>query len=635
MAKLIECVPNFSEGRNKEVIDAIANAISASEGCSLLDVDPGSSTNRTVYTFVGSPQAVVEGALNAARTAFTIIDMSKHTGEHPRTGAMDVCPFIPVRNASMEDCVRCAEEFGRRLADLLQVPVYLYGEAARSESRRSLPSVRAGEYEALPEKLKKSEWAPDFGPAIFVPSWGATVTGARKFLIAYNVNLLSTKEQAHRIALDIREQGRGKDQCPCLRYAMKQPSLRSPPHQVLEVVAPPGFTPGTLKKVQGMGWYLEESNLAQVSTNILDFEETPLHTVYEEICRDARELNLPVVGSQIVGLVPLKAVLDCADFYIQEDKLFVVEEEHKVRLVISRLGLDSLGPFVPKERIIEYMVEAGPDEGRLVSLSLQQFVRSVGARTAAPGGGSVSAAIAAMGAALGCMVGQMTYGKRQFEALDGVMRRLIPPLHQAMNDLLLTVDADSSAFNSYMWTKVPLRAFKNIPSSNLPVCRREEAMQDGLKKAVGVPLSLAERVTSLWPALKEIVQYGNVACKSDAQVAAKALETAVYGAYYNVVINLKDITDQSFKKAVSNHTNTLTRYIPPKDFCTQKEVSRTYRVPADGAVGVEVEGHQVLWTCDDTPSISVLTTVPPHTGSLGVSTKTKAGLVTEDDPLPF
>uniref|UniRef100_A0A8B9JT69 Formimidoyltransferase-cyclodeaminase n=1 Tax=Astyanax mexicanus TaxID=7994 RepID=A0A8B9JT69_ASTMX len=522
MAKLIECVPNFSEGRNKEVIDAIADAISATEGCSLLDVDPGSSTNRTVYTFVGPPQAVVEGALNAARTAFTIIDMSKHTGEHPRTGAMDVCPFIPVQNASMEECVECANEFGRRLGDLLHVPVYLYGEAARTESRRSLPSVRAGEYEALSEKLKKSEWVPDYGPATFVPSWGATVTGARKFLIAYNVNLLSTKEQAHRIALDVREQGRGKDQ------------------------------PGTLKKVQGMGWYLEESNLAQVSTNILDFELTPLHKVYEEICKDAKELNLPVVGSQIVGLIPLKAMLDCADFYIQKDKLFVVEEEHKVRLVISKLGLDSLGPFVPKERIIEYMVEANQDEGRLVSLSLQQFVRSVGARTAAPGGGSVSAAIAAMGAALGCMVGQMTYGKRQFESLDGVMRKLIPPFYQAMNDLLLTVDADSTAFNSYM-----VNTHRENQSS-LWFRRREEAMQEGLKKAVGVPMSLAERVNVLWPALKEIVQYGNVACKSDAQVAAKALETAVYGAYYNVIINLKDITDQAFRKAVRSQFHCYT-----------------------------------------------------------------------------
>uniref|UniRef100_A0A671NFH6 Formimidoyltransferase-cyclodeaminase n=1 Tax=Sinocyclocheilus anshuiensis TaxID=1608454 RepID=A0A671NFH6_9TELE len=454
------------------VIDAIADAISATEGCSLLDVDPGSSTNRTVYTFVGPPMTVIEGALNAARVAFKLIDMTKHSGEHPRMGAMDVCPFIPVQNVSMAECVQCANELGQRLSDMLNVPVYLYGEAARKESRRSLPSVRAGEYEALPEKLKKSEWAPEYGPTTFVPSWGATVTGARKFLIAYNVNLLSTKEQAHRIALDIREQGRGKDQ------------------------------PGLLRKVQGMGWYLEEANLAQVSTNILDFEVTPMHMVYEEICRDAKDFNLPVVGSQIVGLIPLKAMLDCADFYIQNEKLFIVEEEHKIRLVISKLGLESLGPFVPKERIIEYMVRDNQDDGRLVSLSLQKFVHSVGARTAAPGGGSVSAAIAAMGAALGCMVGQMTYGKRQFDGTE-----------------LLNVE--------------------------------------GLKAAVAVPLSLAERINTLWPVFKEMVKYGNVACKSDLQVSAKALETAVFGAYYNVIINLKDITDSSFRAATEAKVSAL------------------------------------------------------------------------------
>uniref|UniRef100_A0A671YZ87 Formimidoyltransferase-cyclodeaminase n=1 Tax=Sparus aurata TaxID=8175 RepID=A0A671YZ87_SPAAU len=477
MAQLVECVPNFSEGRNKEVIDAIAAAISGTAGCSLLDVDPGASTNRTVYTFVGSPEAVVEGALNAARQAFSLIDMSKHS-------------------------------------------VYLYGEAAQKETRRSLPSVRAGEYEALPEKLKSDDWAPDFGPAEFVPSWGATVTGARKFLIAYNVNLISTKEQAHRIALDVREQGRGKDQ------------------------------PGLLKKVQGMGWYLDEANLAQVSTNILDYELTPLHTVYQEICRNAEDLKLPVVGSQIVGLIPLRALLDSADFYINRDGLFIVEEEHKVRLVISKLGLDSLGAFNPKERIIEYMVKPQEDS-RLVSLSLQQFVHSVGARTAAPGGGSVSAAIAALGAALGAMVGQMTYGKRQFENLDGVMRRLILPFHQAMNELLLMVDADSSAFNSYM---AALKMPKNTAEE---IRRRAAAMQDGLQRAVGVPLALAERVNVLWPVLKEMVIYGNIACKSDAQVAAKALEAAVFGAYYNVTINLKDISDETFRTAVSKRVSEL------------------------------------------------------------------------------
>uniref|UniRef100_A0A8C9U9H9 Formimidoyltransferase-cyclodeaminase n=1 Tax=Serinus canaria TaxID=9135 RepID=A0A8C9U9H9_SERCA len=457
MAKLVECVPNFSEGNNKEVIDAVAQAISRTLGCVLLDVDAGASTNRTVYTFVGSPEAVVEGALSAARVAWQLIDMSQHSGEHPRMGALDVCPFVPVRNVSMEECVTCAHIFGRRLAAELDVPVYLYGAAARHESRKALPSIRAGEYEALSEKLAKPEWAPDFGPPTFVPRWGATVTGARTFLIAYNINLLCTKEQAHRIALNIREQGRGPSQ------------------------------PGRLKKVQGIGWYLEEENMAQVSTNLLDFETTPLHTVYEEICRDAQELNLPVVGSQLVGLVPKKAMLDAAEFYIKKEKLFILEEEQKIRL----------------------------------------------------------------GAALGSMVGLMSYGKRQFEDLDPIMRKLVPAFHQAMEELVAMVDADSCAFSSYMDAmKLP----KNTPEERE---RRTAAMQQGLKTAMGVPYGLAEKVNGLWPALKELAQHCNVACKSDIQVGAKMLEAAVFGAYFNVMINLKDITDDKFKLVMSQKVSGL------------------------------------------------------------------------------
>uniref|UniRef100_A0A8C3F210 Formimidoyltransferase-cyclodeaminase n=1 Tax=Chrysemys picta bellii TaxID=8478 RepID=A0A8C3F210_CHRPI len=522
MSKLVECVPNFSEGNNKEVIDAIGEAISQTPGCVLLDVDAGPSTNRTVYTFVGSPDAVVEGALRAARVAFQLIDMGKHRGEHPRMGALDVCPFVPVRDVTMEECIRCASLFGQQLSVELGVPVYLYGEAARKESRKSLPAIRAGEYEALPEKLTKAEWAPDFGSASFVPRWGATVTGARTFLIAYNINLLCTKELAHRIALNIREQGRAKDQ------------------------------PGRLKKVQGMGWYLDEENIAQVSINLLDFEITSLHTVYEEVCKDARELSLPVVGSQLVGLVPKKAMLDAAEYYIQKENLFILEEEQKIRLVVSRLGLDSLSPFNPHERIIEYLVQSGQADGDLVSKSLHAFVRAVGARSAAPGGGSVSAAMS--GAALGCMVGLMSSGKRQFEALELVMRKLIPPFHQAMNELIVMVDTDSLAFSSYMDAmKLP----KNTPEEKE---KRTAAMQQGLKKAVGVPFSLAEKVNALWPMLKEMAQYGNVACKSDLQVAAKALEAGVFGAYFNVVTNLKDITDEAFRKEVgcpSSHPRAL------------------------------------------------------------------------------
>uniref|UniRef100_A0A5F8AIN6 Formimidoyltransferase-cyclodeaminase n=1 Tax=Macaca mulatta TaxID=9544 RepID=A0A5F8AIN6_MACMU len=436
-------------------------------------------------------------------------------GEHPRMGTLDVCPFIPVRGVSMDECVLCAQAFGQRLAEELDVPVYLYGEAARTDSRRTLPAIRAGEYEALPKKLQQAEWAPDFGPSSFVPSWGATATGARKFLIAFNINLLSTKEQAHRIALNLREQGRGKDQ------------------------------PGRLKKVQGIGWYLDEKNLAQVSTNLLDFEVTALHTVYEETCREAQELSLPVVGSQLVGLVPLKALLDAAAFYCEKENLFILEEEQRIRLVVSRLGLDSLCPFSPKERIIEYLVpERGPERG-LGSKSLRAFVGEVGARSAAPGGGSVAAAAAAMGAALGSMVGLMTYGRRQFQPLDATMRRLIPPFREASAKLTALVDSDAEAFAAYLEA---MRLPKNTPEEK---DRRTAALQEGLRRAVSVPLTLAETVASLWPALQELARCGNLACRSDLQVAAKALETGVFGAYFNVLINLRDITDEAFKDQVS------------------------------------------------------------------------------------
>ncbi|XP_006047110.3 formimidoyltransferase-cyclodeaminase isoform X1 [Bubalus bubalis] len=521
MSRLVECVPNFSEGNNQEVIDAIAQVVAQTPGCTLLDVDAGPSTNRTVYTFVGRPEDVVEGALNAARTAHRLIDMSRHRGEHPRMGALDVCPFIPVRGVTMDECVLCAQAFGQRLAEELGVPVYLYGEAARMTSRQSLPAIRAGEYEALPEKLKQAEWAPDFGPSSFIPSWGATATGARKFLLAFNINLLSTKEQAHRIALNLREQGRGKDQ------------------------------PGRLRKVQGIGWYLDEKNLAQVSMNLLDFEVTGLHTVYEETCREAQELSLPVVGSQLVGLVPLKALLDAATFYCEQENLFLLEEEQRLRLVVNRLGLDSLSPFNPKERIIEYLVPQDGPEQSLVDQPLRAFIRAVGARSAAPGGGSVAAASAAMGAALASMAGLMTYGRRQFEHLDVTMRRLIPPFHAAVAELTAMVDADAQAFEAYLKaTKLP----KNTPEDK---DRRAAALQEGLRQAVAVPLALAETVASLWPALRELALCVNLACRSDLQVAAKALETGVFGAYFNVLINLKDVTDDTFKDQVRQRISSL------------------------------------------------------------------------------
>ncbi|KAM5281213.1 LOW QUALITY PROTEIN: formimidoyltransferase-cyclodeaminase [Ctenodactylus gundi] len=520
MSRLVECVPNFSEGSSQEVIDAIAGAITQTPGCTLLAVDAGPSTNRTVYTFVGQPEPVVEGALNAARTAWRLIDMSRHQGEHPRMGALDVCPFIPVRGVSMEECVLCAQAFGQRLAEELSVPVYLYGEAARTARRQTLPAIRAGEYEALPEKLQQAEWAPDFGPSVFVPCWGATVTGARKFLIAFNVNLLSTKEQAHRIALNLREQGRGEGQA-------------------------------RLKKVQGIGWYLEEKNLAQVSMNLLDFEVTALHTVYEETCREAQELSLPVVGSQLVGLVPLQALLDAAAFYCRKENLFILEEEHRIRLVVSRLGLDSLAPFHAKERVVEYLVPSDAPAPSLLDATLRDFVREVGARSAAPGGGSVSAAAAAMGAALAAMAGRMTYGRRRFEHLDSAMRRLIPPFHEAAAQLACLVDRDARAFAAC------LEAMKLPGNTPEEKDRRAATLQEGLREAVAVPLMLAETVSPLWPVLRELAVCGNLACLSDLQVAAKALEMGVYGAYFNVLTNLKDVTDEPFRELIHQRVSSL------------------------------------------------------------------------------
>lgn len=513
MPRIIECVPNFSEGRNKEVIEAIASAIAQTAGCSLLDVDPGQSTNRTVYTFVGSPDAVIEGAMNAARAAHHLIDMRTHQGEHPRMGALDVCPFVPVQDITMEDCINCAKEFGNRLATELGVPVYLYGAASDVEYRKTLPQIRAGEYEALPDKLKDQQWKPDFGLPEFVPTWGATAVGARKFLIAYNINLLATKEQAHRIALNIRENGRGENE------------------------------PGRLKCVQAIGWYLEEANMAQVSVNITDFEVTSIHQVYEECFKDAQELNIAIVGSQIVGLVPQKALMDAAEYYMDKEHLFILEEDQKLRLVINRLGLNSLGGFNPKERIIEFMTQSERD-GPLASMDVKDFILTVGSRSPTPGGGSVAALSSSLGAALGSMVGFLTYGNKKFAHLDEKMRKLIPPLYKGMKDLVPFIDADAAAFSEYML------AMKLPKKTEAEKKERDEAMKQGMLTAVQVPMCVAQIANDMWPYLNDLAKIGNINCKSDLQTGARILETGVWGAYYNVMANLGQIEDPQFVSKV-------------------------------------------------------------------------------------
>ncbi len=513
MKKIVECVPNFSEGRDKKIIDTIADAIRNTDGCTLLDVDPGKSTNRTVYTFVGSPEAVVEGAFNSAKVAKELIDMSKQHGEHPRMGAMDVCPFVPVANVTMEECVECAKAFGKKAGKELGLPIYLYEEASSVEYRKKLPQIRKGEYEAFKEKIYKPEWKPDFGPAEFIPSWGATATGARFFLIAYNVNIYGTHNQAHRIALDLREAGRGNDK------------------------------PGKFKEVKALGWWVDDYNTAQISANLTNYKVTSPHIFYEECKTLAKELKIGVGGSEIVGLIPLEAVMMAADYYIEKENLFLIDEAQKVQLVIDRLGWNSVTPFDPKKKIIEYMIEEESNEP-LASLTTRQFVESIAARTSAPGGGSASALIAAVGVGLATMVSRLTQGIRKFEDVEGNMRQIIPTLFETTNKLIPMIDADTNAFNDYMDA---IRLPKNTDEEKE---LRFQKMQDGLKKAIEVPLTTMRIGDSAWDSMIETAKYGNIASKSDVEVGAAALLTGIWGAYKNVLINMPGIKDEDFNKRI-------------------------------------------------------------------------------------
>jgi glutamate formiminotransferase/formiminotetrahydrofolate cyclodeaminase len=509
MNKIIECVPNFSEGRDQKVISAIADAIKAVPGVNLLDVDPGKSTNRTVYTFVGDPETVVEGALAAARVAKDLIDMRNHSGEHPRMGAMDVCPFVPVANVTMDECVEVSKKFAKRAAEELKVPFYLYEYSQEKEYRKLMPQIRKGEYEALSEKIRQDEWKPDYGPAEFVPTWGATVTGARFFLIAYNVNLLGTSNQAHRIALDLREAGRGKDK------------------------------PGVFKELKGMGWFVDEYNMAQGTFNLNNYNITAPHEVFEAFKERAEKLNVAIAGSELVGLIPLEAMLKAADYYIEKENLFIFDEDQKVKLVIDRLGLNSVSQFKPEERIIEYIIREEPEEP-LASLTTRGFIEEINRRSAAPGGGSASACIAGIGSGLGAMVAKLTYGVRKFEDLDGIMRKIIPPLHDTTMKLIPMIDADTNAFNDYV------NAIRLPKKTEEEQKYRFEQMQLGLKKAIEIPLAMMKTGDAAWDSMIEVAKHGNIASKSDVQVGARALEVGIWGGYQNVLINMKDIKDEKF-----------------------------------------------------------------------------------------
>jgi glutamate formiminotransferase/formiminotetrahydrofolate cyclodeaminase len=519
---IVECVPNFSEGRDRGIIDAIARSISGIAGVSLLDVDPGPDTNRTVYTFIGPPEAAARAALAAAKTAYQLIDMSGHSGAHPRMGALDVCPFIPVSGIDMEACVELSRGLGRELASELGVPVYLYEAAATRPSRKSLAEVRSGEYEGLRARLATAEWAPDFGPATFVPRWGATAVGAREFLIAYNVNLNTRdKRLASEIALNIREAGR------TARDGAGNP--------LVDAEGRPEKAPGRLKQVRAIGWYIDSYRCAQVSVNLLDYKTTPLHVVFETAKEEAEKLGLLVTGGEIVGLVPLAPLVAAGrHFLARMGKSEGASEALLVDTAIRSMGLDSVSPFDPSKKILEY---AGRTPGPLAAMSLADFADEVSSDSPAPGGGSVAALAAGLGAALAAMVANLTVGKKGFEASREKLSDLALRAQKVKASLLTAVDEDAEAF------KLVMEAMRLPKASEAQRKEREASLELAYAAAAAVPLATAAAAVEALELCAAAAELGNPASASDVGVGALMARAGLEGAILNVLANLGQAKD--------------------------------------------------------------------------------------------
>ena len=526
--QLVECVPNFSEGRDKSVIDAIARAISGASGVRLLDVDPGADTNRTVFTFVGAPDAVAEAAFRGAVAASALIDMSRHQGAHPRMGALDVCPIVPVSGVSMDRCVEVARALGRRMAEALALPVYFYEFAATKPERRNLADIRAGEYEALAKKLADPAWKPDAGPATFNARLGATVVGAREFLIAYNVNLntrLATL--ANEVALNIREAGR-------LKRDAKGEVVKDAAGQDLRV-------PGRLRAVKAIGWYIEQYRQAQVSVNLLSFRTTPLHQVYETAREEAAKLGLVVTGSELVGLTPLEPLVEAGRYYLRKQgRSTGLPERELVELAVQSLGLAQLSPFDPDKRVIEYAVRM---PGPLVSMTVERFVDEVSSSSPAPGGGSVAALAGSLGAALAAMVANLTVGKAGYESAWESSSALAERAQSLKAKLLAAVDDDTRAFDEV------LAAMRLPKATDAEKKARADAIAAAYEKATAVPLATARMCLEAIDLAAEAAATGNRNSASDAGVGALLARAGVESAILNVRINLPSVREGAFKSA--------------------------------------------------------------------------------------
>jgi len=531
MQKLIECVPNFSEGRDLNVVRQITDAIESVDDVSLLDVDPGASTNRTVVTFVGSPEAAVEAAFRAIKKAAELIDMRKHKGAHPRMGATDVCPFIPVSNVSWEEAIDCANRLGKRVGEELNIPVYLYEKAAKDEGRANLSVIRAGEYEGFFEKIKQPEWKPDFGPSVFNEKSGATVIGVRDFLVAYNVNL-NTKavRRANSVAFDVREQGR-------IKTEDRTPSGKP----VLDANGEPIRIPGMLKHVKAIGWFVKEYGIAQVSMNLTNIEETPLHVAFDACVDAAAKRGLRVTGSEIVGMVPKKCLIDAGRYFLRKQRWSEgASEEELIDIAIRSMGLSELKPFDPKEKVIELKIESAEPRKSLVKINLREFCNETLSDSPAPGGGSVAALMGALGASLGGMVANLSAGKRGWDDKLKYFSDWAAKAQQLKDELLSLVDEDTAAFNKVM------EAFALPKGSEEEKSARAAAIETATKYAAEIPLQVMETSLNSYELLSAMAEKGNPASISDVGVGALATRACVEGAGLNVQINLAALKDKKF-----------------------------------------------------------------------------------------
>ncbi len=545
MRQIVECVPNFSEGRDMNIIKQITNEIEKVNGVVLLDVDPGADTNRTVVTFVGDPESVKEAAFQAIKKAAELIDMSKHTGAHPRMGATDVCPFVPVAGITMEEVVKIAHDVGKRVGEELNIPIYMYEYAATKPEWKSLAEVRTGEYEALPEKLKKAEWKPDYGPAQFNAKAGATAVGAREFLIAYNVNLnTKSKKLAHKIAVRIREKGR---------------KIKDKNGNRVQV-------PGRLKETRAIGWYIDDFKRAQISINLTNYKITPPHIAFDTCREEAAKLGIRVTGSELVGLIPKEAMIQAGKYYLEKQGLSTaIPEKEIIHTAILSMGLDELYPFKIEEKIIEYKIE---NKDKLVKMTVEDFMDELSSESPAPGGGSVAALSASLGTSLIAMVSNLTYGKKGYEKQWNKVKPLGEKAQELKDKFLSLIDEDTDAFNIYM------AALKMKKKTEEEKKARNEAIQKAIVNATQVPLKLMQTINEATELLPEMAKRGNQNSISDIGVGALMLESAVKGAYLNVIINVPSIEDEKVKKEIMKEAEEIKNEVIKKCNKTYKKVEK-------------------------------------------------------------